>query len=87
MFIRFTPFNEDRGVMRTLTPEVLYKTLNLNSVDDTTTLSDIDDDFTGSLTIGEPEYIELPKRDFNIRTLTQKHLENMKQPDTWGYKL
>ena len=86
MYNPFNRLNNEEGFIKVLTPYDVMDKIKTEA-DTSTDLDDIDDDFTGSLTIGEPEYIELPKRDFNIRTLTQKHLESMRQPDTWGYKL
>ena len=86
MYNPLNRLNNEEGFIKVLTPYDVMDKIKTEA-DTSTNLDDIDDDFTGSLTIGEPEYIELPKRDFNIRTLTQEHLESMKQPHTWGYKL
>ena len=50
--------------------------MNPNGVDDITDLDDIDDDMEFN---SEMPIVELPQRDFNIRTLTREKLDEMRK--------
>lgn len=53
---------------------------NLNIVDETTILEDVDDDFgQNSLDIKSAITPELPHRDFNIATLTPEKLDELRR--------
>ncbi len=74
----FNPFNSG---MRVLTLQDLD--LNLNGIDSQTTLSDVDDDIDFNIGEGNQKGYaverELPQNNFNIRTLTQDKIEEMKR--------
>lgn len=91
----YNPFNSG---MRVLTPSDLD--LNLNGIDSQTTLSDIDDDIDMKLpdpiisdnpedrqAFYESVTPKLPQNNFNIRTLTQDQINEMKNPNIWSYKI
>lgn len=67
--------------VKTLTPKDLD--LPMNSVASGTDLDDIDDDIDFSITEDNEEVCkigrELPQNNFNIRTLTQDKIEEMKR--------
>lgn len=50
--------------------------MNPNGIDDITDLDDVDDDMKFN---SEMPIVELPQRDFNIRTLTQDKLDEMRK--------
>jgi hypothetical protein len=91
-------YNPFSAGVRVLTSQDLD--LNLNGIDSQTTLSDIDDDIDMKLvdsviptnsedrgTFYESITPKLPQNNFNIRTLTQEQINEMKRPDMWSYKI
>ena len=75
----FNPITHLQGI-RIVTPEDLD--LPMNSISSGTDLDDIDDDVDFSITEGNQKGCkierELPQNNFNIRTLTQDKIEEMK---------
>ena len=73
--------------IRILTPADLE--LDLNSISSGTDLDDIDDDITFNMREGSENTYkierELPQNNFNIRTLTQDNIEEMKRNSTIGW--
>lgn len=82
----FNPILSDQGI-KTLTPANLD--LSMNSISSGTDLDDIDDDIDFSIMEGKQEVYrierELPQNNFNIRTLTQSKLEELKQNSNIGW--
>ena len=78
----FNPITHIQGV-RTLTPKDLGLDFQANSIDSGTSLDDIDDDIDFNAesfnTINEMQIIELPQSNFNVRTLTQDKIDEMKR--------
>lgn len=62
--------------------EEMFSRLNINpnNVDTSTNIEDIDDDFGDApLDFNNAITPELPQREFNIRTLTQEKLEELRR--------
>ena len=82
----FNPLVHFQGI-KTLTPEDLD--LPMNSMSSGTDLDNIDDDINFSITEGNQKYCkierELPKNNFNIRTLIQDKIEEMKRNSNIGW--
>ena len=67
--------------IRTLTPADLD--IDMNSISSRTDLDDVDDDITFNMQEGNQKGYaikrELPQNNFNVRTLTQDKIEEMKR--------
>lgn len=78
----FNLMNNLEGV-RIITPTDLGLDFQTASIDSGTNLDDIDDDIDFSIAEGNQEGCkierELPQNNFNIRTLTQDKIEEMKR--------
>ena len=85
----FGPIFEPMLLANIKTLTVADLDIELNSVDDSTTLSDIDDDINFDVSAGNDSlrgiYRELPQNNFNIRTLTQDKIEEMKRNSNTGW--
>lgn len=69
------PVFEKTIVVNCVADAVQTLKMNPNGIDDVTDLDDIDDEMELSTEIPT---VELPQRDFNIRTLTQEKLDEMR---------
>ena len=82
----YNPFNSG---MRVLTLQDLG--LNLNQESNIATLDDVDDDIDFNIREGNQKGYaierELPQNNFNVRTLTQDQINEMKRSSMWSYKI